>query len=177
MKPKKLTIVTEGKTDAELLKRILNGENKGIKFEILSSSGFSSALATARSLLADSINPVVLFIDSDTTNTDEVLEKNKFVESYTGARLHKGKLKTIWAVPEAEILFFTNKDVLQTVLKKEISEDVWEIGKFAPRKALEKLSGKTKPQFLDWLKNAHVRNELRKNELITEILDFAEQAA
>jgi 5S rRNA maturation endonuclease (ribonuclease M5) len=40
MKPKKLTIVTEGKTDAELLKRILNGENKGIKFEILSSSGF-----------------------------------------------------------------------------------------------------------------------------------------
>jgi hypothetical protein len=174
---KKILIVTEGESDAQLLRELLP-ENKLKDFSILPADGFSSALSKVKSLLIQNKGPILFLLDSDTTDKDRIEEKKEFVDTYINSKYYNGLLKTIWAIPEFEIIFFDKKNLMEDQLNKTISDDVWELAKISPKNTLERIFNLNHNSLVSLLENNQLlKNSLKESKIIKEILDFSEYAS
>lgn len=169
-----VTVIAEGGFDARVLDVLLHKVNlPGTDFNVLESTGYSSALSTANTLLSLNYDKVILVLDSDSVSEADIEERKDFVDSYINGKFYRDRIKTVWAVPSFEIIFFQNKLLLEQILNKNIADDFWELGKSSPKKALELITGQKREFLLELLKNKMLKDEMLKSSLIVEMLDFA----
>ena len=114
-----------------------------------------------------------MLIDSDTTEQSEVEEKKDFINNYLNSNRFKN-LKVILAVPEIESLFFLDKKSLENLLQREISDEVWQLGKNSPKNTLKVLSNKTDEDFIKSILNNNFKQIVKESLLIRELNEFIE---
>jgi len=173
---RKIRIITEGEFDSDLLKRLLLTHSvNGAKFEFTVAGGFSYAISLARSILMMGQTTLILVLDTDTLELQGIEEKKALVESYLNASVYSENFKLILARPEFEIIFFEDKKLLEKMLGKTISQEVWELAKSSPRKNLEYLMGIPRKKLLSKITDEQIRL-LHKSSLVREIIDFSNKS-
>lgn len=172
---KDITIITEGEFDAKVLNKLLKDKKFAIKYEILSASGYSSALSKVKSLMTIRDKKIILLLDTDTIEKNEIKQKEDFINSYVNANLSKDNFKAFWAIPEFEIIFLDNKKFLAELTSKKFTKDLLEVAKVSPRRTLENISNKRRDQYIALLDKKEVRDEFFKKGLIKEICDYLEK--
>jgi len=172
---KDVTIITEGEFDAKVLNKLLKDKKFTNRYEILSASGYSSALSKVKSLMTFKNKKIILLLDTDTIEKNEIKQKEDFVNSYVNSGLNNDNFKTFWSIPEFEIIFLDNKKFLTELTPKKISKDLIELAKNSPRRTLENMSNKGREQYIALLEKKEVRDEFFKSGLIKEICDYMEK--
>lgn len=168
-----ITIITEGDFDAQVLKKVLEGKQFSFRYEILSASGYSSALSKAKSLLTVSNNRIILLLDSDSVYLSEINEKQSFVNSY----LHTSRsntIKVVWSIPEFEIVFLNNKKFMdKALINKDIDSSIIRMAQSSPRRFLEKMTGMARYSYYSFLNEKEIVREFFNEEgPIKEIYEF-----
>lgn len=172
-----VTIVTEGQFDAEVLKKLLGERyDNRINYRILSANGYSSALSKVKSLISQMSydSNIVLLLETDSTDPKEVAEKQDFVNTYIEMSKNKNHIKTVWAIPEFEIIFLTNDVFMRELAHDNVDKRLLDIGKNSPRKVLESISGLPRKGYLKFLENKEIAEEFFQTGVIKEISDFIE---
>ncbi len=101
-------MITEGKFDSELLKKVLPAIIKD-KTKFVTSTGYSSAISKAKSLSIRLNKSIILVLDSDTNNANKTEEKKEEIE-YIFKRLGKEhRVKIFLFQPEIEVIFLESK--------------------------------------------------------------------
>ncbi|HLM73510.1 MAG TPA: hypothetical protein VK459_12485 [Polyangiaceae bacterium] len=135
-------IVTEGKLDAEIVRKLLEPEIRSSdrRIHFTCAGGWSLAESTARSILAVRQEPVALIVNADSSRIDRIEERRRFLEESlrevaTGAVFH-----VVLFVPEIEVLFF-HPDVISQLLgtSKELSDAERTRAEYEPKRVLESL--------------------------------------
>jgi len=168
---KDIIIVTEGEFDAQILSKLFTKKYRNT-VHIAPASGFSSALSKAKTILSSKDTSVLLMLDTDTTSENEILDKKSFVNSYLKYDNYKDRFEIIWAIPEFEIIFLNNKKFLQELTCSQVNEDLIEIGRFAPKKTLDKISKNKHDTFLSYFDKKEVTDEFYKDKIIMDIENF-----
>jgi hypothetical protein len=134
-------ILTEGKTDIEILKRLLPQYFvKDIKF--VAGEGQYGARSLASSLLATRSIPVALVLDADTENENQIYEKSDLV-NYLLHRASPGiPYQVILAVPEIEVIFLEDKSLIEKIAKRSFNNLEWQFAKSQPKRFLVEVFGK-----------------------------------
>jgi len=169
---KKFTIITEGRFDAIVLKKLFKNNQVYKGVQILEASGYSSALSKVKSLITLQDTNILLVLDTDTTNKIEIKQKDDFVKSYINTTINKDNFKVFWAIPEFEIIFLDNKKFISKLTNKKLSKDVLGIAKGNPRKALETISKTRRENFIEMLNSKEVREDFFKEGIIKDISDY-----
>lgn len=172
---KDITIITEGEFDAKVLNKLLKDKKFSNRYEILSASGYSSALSKVKSLMTFRNKKIILLLDTDTIEINEIKQKEDFVNSYINIGLNKDNFKAFWAIPEFEIIFLDNKNFLEELTPKRLTKDLLEVAKLSPRRTLESISNKKREQYIALLDKKEIRDEFFKRGLIKEICDYIEK--
>lgn len=102
---KKAYLVTEGQTDADILKKLLPG-NIVRDTEFVVGAGLYSAQSLARSLLAVKQSPVALVLDAETTDKGAIQEKEEFYREALRQASSSVKFEVFLAEPEVETFFY-----------------------------------------------------------------------
>lgn len=169
-----VTIITEGNFDAAVLDKLLKSRYDD-NIKILPANGYSSALSKVKSLLSQQTeNKIILLLDTDTTDQREIAEKKDFVHSYIDFKKNKNHIKTVWAIPEFEIIFLTNKRFMDELIHDDFDTLTLEIGKNAPRKMLESVSELPRKDYLQLLDKREIADDFFNTGVIKEISDFIE---
>ncbi|MCP4112381.1 MAG: hypothetical protein GY749_43800 [Desulfobacteraceae bacterium] len=130
----KAFIVTEEKT-AEALRLVLPpAVTNNVKFII--GEGKYSAHSLARSVMVTDPHPLVLVLDSDTTTPSMIEEEKNFIHTSIKQLALGVKFNVIFAVPEIEALFFQDKNFIEGLIGKELTDTDWELAKNIPKKIL-----------------------------------------
>lgn len=136
----KAYLVTEGESDAQLLRVLLAKEvRQGLR--ILPGGGRSAAISLARSLNSARQAPVALVVDADTTNEGRVSEDRDSIGYLLRMHSSGAPIEVFLAVPEVEVLLFSDLALLTRVLGREITHDDWITGRFEPKKTLGRILG------------------------------------
>ncbi len=171
-------IVTEGEADAQVLRNLLADELQTGVY-IVSASVKSSAQSLARSLVAARHRPVALVLDADTTDDALVLEQRLVAREFLSMASAGVPTEVFMAVPVMEILFFSNRELLERLLGRELTDEQWTAGQFQPTRVLESFSPKraTIPATAGLLANLTPTDtaQLRGHPLIREILGFVRE--
>lgn len=168
-----VAIITEGDFDAMVLEKVLGIKDFSFRYEILSASGYSSALSKAKSLLTISNNRIILLLDTDSTYLKEINEKKSFVNSY----LHTSRtpnIKVIWSIPEFEVVFLNNKRFMnKALIDKNMDLSIIRMAKTSPRIFLEQMTGMSRLSYLSFLDEKDIVQEFLDNEgPIKDIYEF-----
>jgi 5S rRNA maturation endonuclease (ribonuclease M5) len=173
MNTKVAYIIAEGKFDAELIKQLLSDQSPNIG--VLAAPNYSSALSIAESVLLQTKRPVLLIIDSDTTDEIRIREKRTFIEQYV--RINGMTCQVAFAVPALEVLFFADKSAFEEALGKSISDDVWTLARLSPKQGIELLVGKSREIAVgQLLENKSLRQKIAQTPLVKEINTFIQEA-
>lgn len=166
---KEIAIVTEGELEAKVLEKLLRSKKHDSQFTIYPSSGFSSALSAVNTLLSLKESKVLLVLDTDSVDEQRIEEKKDFVNFYVNQKAHEDDLKIVWAIPEFEVIFLNNKKFVQALTDEVMDDKILDIGKLAPKKTIEKISGKNKDAYLPLFEASDISEEFHKDKLIKEI--------
>ena len=170
-----IRVITEGQFDTDLLKKILPKKTTGgHSFEFTPASGFSYAMALARSILIMGGSSIILVLDTDSVDPQKVAEKKSFVGSYLNASVYQENFKLELVEPELEIIFFENKTLLEKIIGASISTEAWDLARFSPKKHLEYLSGLSREEILNKLTEEDIQL-LQNSSVIKDIMQFADQ--
>ncbi len=167
-------IITESDADRKLLMAILPKKYR-TRVEFASGNGRSSAQSLAQSVLVVTERPVVLVLDSDTTDRESIEDLRGLIDFGMRAAAAGKPYKLILAEPEIEILLVSGKNALSTITQsKRIEKYEWAYAKQVPRKYLKEKLGKETADFPNLLKNLpeNVMEEIRKHPIVTEITNF-----
>ena len=137
-------IVTEEAFDKLLLEKVLPSTLLS-NVEILSSGGYSAALAKASSILSYWQEPVILMVNAQSNNLDAIRAKRSFIYEILSATASDSLFKIVLVEPESEVLLFQDIDILRKMTGGKISELEFNAGKFNPRNTLMSLFGFKKP--------------------------------
>jgi hypothetical protein len=167
-------VVVEGKSDVELLKRVLGDEVSSRSAQITDGGGRSGAASLATSILAVRRRPVVLVLDADTTEESLVAEQRAYHEYRFRMAGGAREARVVMAVPTLEICLFQAPSVLSNALAIQLGEEQRIKAEYVPSKVLAELvpqgsHGHPLTSVASRLKPDHVR-ELRGTPLIQEIL-------
>ena len=172
---KNVTIITEGSFDASVLNKLLKDRKYNVGFNVLPASGYSSALSKVRTILSQNGDrKIILLLDADTTDPLKIAEKKDFVNSYIDAKANNENIKTVWAIPEFEIIFLTNEKFMKELTHAHIDKSLVEIGKNAPKKMLESISDLSKNDYMSILNDKEIADDFFHAGLIKEIDDLIE---
>jgi len=120
LKREKIVLLTEGKSDVEILTKVLPSDLVS-KIEFIPSMGYSGALSKAKSLAVRLNNKIILVLDSDTNSEFETQEKKEQIESIFRS-IGKSESTTVFLFqPEIEVIFSESKsfsDAHENELKK-----------------------------------------------------------
>jgi hypothetical protein len=131
-------VVTEGSSDVQLLKSVLNA--KGVKdVEYIEGGGKSSVASMAQSLLIKRHKPVAVVMDADMLDKRRVNEQEKIYFDLLRSFASGVAFKVLLLVPEIETVFFDDRELLQRELKLENSSIVASEAEDRPRETLDRL--------------------------------------
>ncbi len=131
-------VVTEGESDAKFLSVLLADEvREGLR--VVQGGGRSGAISFARSLNSARQVPVALVLDADTTNEGRLREERVTVSDLLHMGASGAPIRAFLAVPELEVLFFSDRQLLARILGREIPHDDWIAGRFEPKRALGRM--------------------------------------
>jgi len=168
-------IVTEGQSDANLLKRLLPAQlEKNVVFVV--GSGSSDAQSLARSILAVKHHPVAFVLDADTVDAELIKERvdlNQDLLRYASAGT---PFKVLLAVPTIETILFQDRVLLEQLTQHRFTDVEWAQAEFVPGLVLQKvLSGTIQPLTLDDLiqrLTGEMIDKLSAHPLICELSQF-----
>lgn len=146
-------VVTEGPSDASLLRALLNpefSEEEGLL--VTSGGGRSGADSLARSILVARGKPVALVVDSDTNDSNRIQENQQFLEFLLGQFGRRSEWEVILIIPEIETLYFEDKSTLETLTGVKATPEQLLRGKYEPKKVLKEMLPND-PDYLQKLAN------------------------
>ena len=131
-------VVTEGKTDALIIRTLLNKDLKtGMRF--FAAQGRESLVTLGRNLLVHEGDPVLLVMDVATAELpyrDEMVAETMRALSTFGA---PGTFQVFVFTPEIEIVFFEAPEVLEKMFGTPITRCTLEEGRVKPKSVLNRL--------------------------------------
>ncbi|MCI5218258.1 MAG: hypothetical protein D3914_03460 [Candidatus Electrothrix sp. LOE2] len=128
-------VIVEGVLDKFLLERILPEEFTACN-KIIVGNGDNLALSKARSLLVASDLPVVLIVDSDSTEHTSIEEKRDFMVQSLQQFSQPDHFQVVLAVPELEIIFFSSRTMIEELVRGPITDQQWESAHYRPKRIL-----------------------------------------
>jgi hypothetical protein len=170
---KQAYLVTESKSDAEILKALL--PKSIVRFsELVAKSGSYSALSSAATLLAVQHLPVALVINTNMLNELLVQEKVNALRELLRQSAAGVRYEIFPAVPEIETVFFQDRHFIESLADKTFTDMEWQFAKRSPKEALIYLLGNSLPlnkKILGKLDEATIRI-LQTHPLIIKLTDF-----
>ncbi len=131
-------IVTEGNTDADLLRNVLSAVELP-PFHITSAGGRSSALPFAKSIITSRQSPVAVVLDSDSLDPERTREQERMYSDLLRAASSKVPFRVFLAEPSIERVLFDDSDALSELLGVPISDRTIEEAQFRPQEVLDEL--------------------------------------
>jgi len=177
----KTYIVVEGPFDAEILRATLSPHTvDNTRFVV--GGGQSSGVSLARSLISDRGEPLLLVMDADTVHQEAILEQEKAYRELLGAVAINTPYDVVLAIPELEVIFFQDLDVLAAILRMPINKEVAVNSLYEPRKTLSMLLKKSPQHIHDTsqllqLIDEQARKKMAQHSIIRKIEDFITNAA
>lgn len=142
--------IVEGESDKVILEKLLPCKWFKQDTRVIVAGGYSAALSAIQTLFTLTHRSIYFFFDTDTKSSDESKEKEQFVRNYLKP-LFNNELFLYPMTPEIEILFFNDKALLEKMVSKPVSDELWQQGKEHPKKTLLQL---IEPQnYLEFLRN------------------------
>ena len=166
-------IITERWSDAAVLKKMLP---KPVLHNLIFIDGESpyGAESMANTLLAAKRLPVVLVINAKTN--DELMIRERAEElNYLLRQASPGiPFKVLIAIPELEVVFFQERELLEELISKKLTDLEWHFAQHHPKELLENLQGSS-TTFIETTLNAlddQKLQVLRQSPLIEELNEF-----
>jgi hypothetical protein len=133
--------VVEWGENGEWIFRMLLSENKlfPLGTKIIATGSYSAALSGIQTLFTHTRLPIYFFFDIGETSCDESENKESFAHNYLKP-LFNNKLYLFSFKPEIEILFFYDKDLLEKIVNRRISDELWQKGQTQPKAVLLELT-------------------------------------
>lgn len=174
----KAFIITEGKSDQEILRAILPAAVlKDVDF--VAGAWRSSAISLACSILATEHIPVALVLDTDTIDSSEVREDRDFLQMTLGEAAFGTQFAVFLAVPEIEILFLADWEFVSHQIgknKQDFSPIEIEYAQLQPKKFLfSQLEDMPYPQALTQLlarMDGRTLSRIRQYPLVRDLSAF-----
>jgi hypothetical protein len=174
---KQAYVVTEGPTEAEILKKLLPREvAKNVVFEFRKER--YAAQPVAGTILSVKRVPVALVIDTATHDKMVVNEKLDMVRYLLRQNAAGVPFKVLPAIPEIEAVFFEDRNFVERITGREFSDLEWKFAKLSPKEALTTFLGapaQLHKKILSRMTRDDVR-ALQKHSLIVELSEFLESA-
>jgi len=161
--------IVEGESDKIILERLLQNAWFRDDTRVIVTGGYSAALSAIQTLFTLTNRPIYFFFDTDTKSSDEAEEKEQFIHGYLKP-LFNNEFFLFPFSPETEILFFYNKKLLEKMLNKPISDELWQQGQQHPKKTLLPLIDAQ--NYLEFLKKTLSDDFLLELSEVPEIQDF-----
>jgi hypothetical protein len=141
-------------------------------FTVVETRGRDAARPMARKQLLITHEPVVLVVDSDTTDDRRTKVQRRELEEYLAWGAADTPFKVLQFVPELEVVFFDSPSVLRSLVGKSVDKHAEAAGKLAPRKVLAMLvPDRDRLALIDKLRPTDVK-ELRKHPVIVDLRSF-----
>lgn len=174
----KAFIITEGKSDIEILHALLPPQSL-VGVECIAGTERSSAISLARTiLLADHI-PVALVLDADTTNRSAIREESAFLRMSLAEVSYGTKYAFFLSVPEIEIVFLEDWDFVGQQIgkpKQAFTHFELEYAQLQPKKFLfSQMEDIPYPQALTQLLarlDARTIERIQQNPLVRDLNNF-----
>jgi hypothetical protein len=140
MSTRMLAIVVEGRSDAEIIRAILGKEvAKHVRF--FTGQGKTSLASVGRNILVDEGGPILVVMDSDTTN-QRMADENKGMMRLALSRFAAPEdYDAFQFVPCIEVVFFEAPEALRIFLKRDIPKETLRDGLLIPKVKLAALQG------------------------------------
>lgn len=171
-------IVTEGQSDADILKTVLP-KHLVEKVHFVVGEGRSSALSLAVSLLSNGKYPLALIIDTDTHHPDKIQEQIDLREAILRRSGRPEAYRIFSAVPEIEVVFFQDKELVEKVTQHLIGQDEWQFARRDPRFFLQEHVTNypdALPKLLAQLPEGQLAT-VREHPLLRDLLSFITASA
>ncbi len=166
-------VVTEGQSDADILKMILPPDIvKASTFVV--GSGRYSAQSIAGSILATRRRPVALVIDADEGNDRAVQERQDFLKSLLGQAAADVAFEVFIFRPEIEIIFFHDPLALAKIVGSEVDEASLNNARYEPYAVLTRLLGQDTQYLMGRLDDDTIAR-LREHPVISDLTRFLTQ--
>jgi hypothetical protein len=136
-------VVTESRFAAELLRRVLSPSLLE-DAAIVPAPERSSAISSARTLLADRARPVALVLDSGTLDPKRVAEQALVVGDLLRMARPDVPISMVFADPELEAVLFQDPAGLARALQVPIAEDELRVAPYTPARILRGLLARSR---------------------------------
>ena len=130
-----LSIVVEGRDDAELLRNVLpTDELTAVRF--FAAGGRISLSTVARNILVHEGTPVLLVMDADTLNPDSAEEARQYTKAMISHVANQVPADVFSFMPEIEVIFFEAPEVLAAALGRQLEKAELLQGITSPKRTL-----------------------------------------
>lgn len=161
--------VVEGKTDEFILRHLLP-ETLLQNTRIIVAGGYSAALSAVQTLFTLTPLPITLFFDTDSCSEEKTQERKDFIDSYL-QRILRNKFLLFPMIPEMEVLLVYKKELLEQLMQRSITDELWYQAKYQPKQVLTELIGdKNILPFLEKNLSFDIVQKLQQNPLIQDIV-------
>lgn len=169
-------VVTEGKHDAQLLKKLLPVYLvKNIQF--VEGGGRYGAESFASSIVSAKRLPVALVLDSDTTDERAIIERRELLRVLLRQAAPSIRSEVFLAVPEIEAIYFTDRRTTGAIAGIDLTDEMWEAALDRPKQILTKLVGSLngdsiQQELITRIDHPEIIEQLRLHPLIQELSEF-----
>ncbi|MTJ11466.1 hypothetical protein FJR11_02410 [Anabaena sp. UHCC 0187] len=173
-------VITEGKTDIEILQRLLP-KHLIQDTQFVEGVGSYGARSLASSLLATRSTPVALVLDADTEDQEQISEKYDLINNLLGQAFHGIPFKVSLATPEIEVILLQDKSLIEKIAKRSFNDLEWQFAKSQPRRFLVEVFRlqKSKPvieQIFGNISDEEIQI-LQQHPLIQDLINFLSSVA
>ena len=168
------SVVTEDRSDAQLLKRLLPPDLIS-QVEFIIGGGSDGAQSLAGSILASKRRPVALVVDADGRKDQALQEFDDLLSTLLRQVSGNVPFDVLIAKPEIEIVYFYDRVLLERLIGAKLDDVIWTTAQYEPRKVLQNRLGERYGQLVDMLDEAAIA-VLRQHPLIVELSRFLTQA-
>jgi hypothetical protein len=170
----KVYVVTEGKSDVQLLKSVLLSQGVS-NAEYIAAGGKSSVISLAQSLLVKRHQPVVVVMDADMVEKRRVDEQGKIYFDLLRNFASGVAFRVMLMVPEIEAVLFDDPEILRGELNLEMSSiSPFEV-EDRPRETLQRIIHEhglhNRDDFINKLTSSSL-NRLGRSPFFTELSSF-----
>jgi hypothetical protein len=133
-------IVTEHPQNGLLLKRLLSGQFGEQLFFLRAESAYD-AESRASSILASKRQPVVLILDAKTHDAEMIQERLQDLNFLMRMAAAGTPFKVLLVEPDLSVLFFQDREMLESLVAKPLTDLEWRLAQQSPELFLEMLPG------------------------------------
>lgn len=131
-------IVTHGRPNAELLRRVLPAEFAD-RVDVLDAGWSSSVKSMARTLLVTRRKPVAIVVDADSDDRFQAGVMANDIEEVVELAARGVPMKVLVAIPELEAVLFRAPGLIARVFGDRATAEVLDLARRSPRQALKSL--------------------------------------